>query len=71
MEGRHFSIGEDPPVREGEICLMVAKNLKEKLKAVGAGFFSKKNKWAVKKIDLEDFTKRSNFMVRKQKFSNR
>ena len=58
MEGRHFSIGEDPPVREGEICLMVAKNLKEKLKAVGAEvFLVRKINEPVTKNRPEDFTK--------------
>ena len=36
MEGRHFSIGESPPVKEGDLALTVAKILKKKLIDVGA-----------------------------------
>ena len=36
MEGRHFSIGESPPVKEGNLALTVAKILKKKLVDVGA-----------------------------------
>jgi hypothetical protein len=36
MEGRHFSIGESPPVKEGDIALIVAKILKKKLIDEGA-----------------------------------
>ena len=36
MEGRHFSIGESPPVKEGNLALTVAKILKKKLIDVGA-----------------------------------
>jgi len=36
MEGRHFSIGESPPVKEGDLALTVAKILKKKLIDLGA-----------------------------------
>ena len=36
MEGRHFSIGESPPVKEGNLALTVAKILQKKLIDVGA-----------------------------------
>lgn len=36
MEGRHFSSNGHPPVKEGELALLVAKRLKEKLVGNGA-----------------------------------
>ena len=36
MERRHFQIGSDPPVREGELALIVAQKLLTRLEALGA-----------------------------------
>jgi N-acetylmuramoyl-L-alanine amidase len=36
MEGRHFLLAGSPPVKEGELSLLVAKRLKEKLSRLGA-----------------------------------
>lgn len=36
MEGRHFQIGGDPPVREGELVLEVARKIRSRLEALGA-----------------------------------
>ena len=36
MEGRHFLLDGSPPVKEGELSLLVAKRLKEKLSRLGA-----------------------------------
>jgi len=39
MEGRHFVMGEDAPVKEGELSLRVAKVMREQLEALGATVF--------------------------------
>ncbi|MFP6901673.1 MAG: hypothetical protein VCA36_12070, partial [Opitutales bacterium] len=36
MEGRHFVLGEKPPVKEGDLALQVAKRLAKRLRALGA-----------------------------------
>lgn len=36
MEERHFQIGNDPPVKEGDQTLVVSKKLKERLETLGA-----------------------------------
>ncbi len=36
MEARHFQIGEAPPVKEGDLTLIVSERLKSALEAVGA-----------------------------------
>ena len=36
MEGRHFQIGSDPPVKEGNLTLLVSKKLKAVLETHGA-----------------------------------
>lgn len=36
MERRHFQIGREPPVKEGDLTLIVSKKLKEALEARGA-----------------------------------
>ncbi len=36
MEARHFQIGEDPPVKEGDLTLVVSRKLKDALEALGA-----------------------------------
>lgn len=36
MEARHFQIGDDPPVKEGDLTLVVSRKLKDALVALGA-----------------------------------
>jgi N-acetylmuramoyl-L-alanine amidase len=36
MERRHFSLDEDPPVKEGDLSLAVAQNLAPRIEALGA-----------------------------------
>lgn len=36
MEERHFQIGDDPPVKEGDQALIVSKKLKNRLESLGA-----------------------------------
>ena len=35
MEGRHFQMGSDAPVKEGDLTLAVAKKLESRLKSMG------------------------------------
>jgi len=39
MEGRHFTIGEKSPVKEGDLALRVAKRLGKRLRILGADVF--------------------------------
>ncbi len=39
MEGRHFVIGKNAPVKEGDLALQVAKRLAKRLKILGADVF--------------------------------
>ncbi len=56
MEHRHFRIGDDPPVAEGDLVLKIAFMVRERLEAMGAEvFLTREDATPVTRLRPEDF----------------
>ena len=72
MEGRHFALGNDEPVKEGDLALLIALALKSKLERKGAAvFLSRKQNQPVTDARPGDFKNRASSWFGKIKWMHR